>query len=339
MRVVEIRGSFGIENLVETERPEPVPGPGEVAVKVSAASLNFRDLLMVRGHYNPRQPLPLIPLSDGVGEVIGVGRNVRRVQIGDRVAGCFVQDFVVRPGPRDGSHLRRTLGGPIDGMLAEVAVLSAHGVVKVPEHLSDVDAATLPCAGVTAWSALVGQGGMQAGDVVVVQGTGGVSLFALQIAQALGAFVIVTSSSDAKLERALAMGAHEGINYVKTPEWGKEVKRLTDRLGADHIVEVGGGGTLQQSIKAVRRGGHISVIGVLSGGRAEVNVTPILMGNIRLQGVFVGSRTEFQDLNEAVTRHKIEPIVDRVFPFSEAREAFEYFAEGNHFGKVCISFD
>jgi NADPH:quinone reductase-like Zn-dependent oxidoreductase len=338
MRVFEIR-EFGLDKLAVGERPDPEPGPGQVAVKVRAAALNFRDVLMVRGHYNPRLPLPVVPLSDGMGEVIAVGDGVDKWKTGDRVAACFTQGFVSRPVPRDGSYLKNTLGGPLDGMLAEIVVLPADSIVAAPAHLSDEEVATLPCAAVTAWSALFSEGSVRSGDTVVVQGTGGVSIFALQLAKLAGARTIVTSSSDAKLEKAKALGADELINYKTTPDWGKQIKKLTGGIGADHIVEVGGSGTLSQSLRGIRAGGEISVIGVLSGGKGELNITPVLMRNIRLQGIFVGSREDFEALNRAVTQHELKPVIDRTFPFEESREALEYLASGQHFGKVCIRFE
>jgi NADPH:quinone reductase-like Zn-dependent oxidoreductase len=338
MKAFEVRDAFGLDHLLPAERPDPRPGPREVLVRMKAASINYRDVLMVRGEYNPRQKLPLIPLSDGVGEVIAVGEGTMRVKVGDRVAGLFTQGFYARQMLRDPTVFRRTLGGPVDGMLTELAVLSEEGVVLVPEYLSDVEAATLPCAALTAWSAIVSQSELEPGDTVVVQGTGGVSLFALQIARLAGHRVIITSSSDEKLERAKKLGAAGVINYKKTPEWSKEVRAMTMGRGADLVVEVGGAGTIAQSIKAVRPGGQVCVIGVLSGPSSEVSLLPILMTNIRLQGVFVGSRVEFDAMNKALAEHRVRPEIDRVFPFTESRAAFEHFAKGGHFGKVCIKF-
>jgi NADPH:quinone reductase-like Zn-dependent oxidoreductase len=335
MRVFEIQGGFGLDNLRLSERPDPEPGPGQILLKMRSASLNYRDLLMVRGHYNPRQPLPLIPCSDGVGDVIAVGAGVSRVAVGDRVATIFSQTWI--GGPPSAEKLSGTVGGPLDGTLAEQMVLSADGVVPVPDHLADVEAATLPCAALTAWSALVEQGSVAAGDVVVVQGTGGVSIFALQFARLLGARVIVTSSSDAKLERAREMGAWKTVNYAEDPAWGKTVRRLTGGVGADHIVEVGGAGTLEQSLRAVRVGGQVSVIGVLSGISSEINIIPILMQNIRLQGILVGSREGFERMNRAIAAHGLRPVVDRVFSFVDAPDALRHMASGSHFGKICIT--
>jgi len=334
MRAYEIQGSFGLENLKQVERPDPEPGFGQVVLRMKAASLNFRDLLMVRGHYNPRQPLPLIPCSDGVGEVVAVGAGVSRVTVGDRVATIFSQTW--HAGPPTAARLQGTVGGPLDGTLCELMVLDAEGVVRVPDHLSDVEAAALPCAAVTAWSSLVEQGSVGAGDVVLVQGTGGVSIFALQIARILGARVIITSSSEAKLERARAMGAWQTINYVDDPAWGKTARGFTDGVGVDHVVEVGGAGTLEQSLKAVRIGGTVSVIGVLSGVAAEINIIPILMQHLRLQGILVGSRDGFERMNRAFGTHRIKPVIDRIFPFSETPDAFAHMASGQHFGKICI---
>ena len=336
MKVFEIQDGFGLDHLVAAERPQPTPGHGEVLLRMSAASFNYRDILMVQGQYRPRQPLPLIPCSDGVGEVVAVGEGVSRVEPGDRVATIFCQKW--HSGAPDKVKLRSTLGGPLDGTLAEYMVLAEGGVVKVPDHLSDIEAATLPCAALTAWSALVTEGNVGAGDTVLVQGTGGVSLFALQFARARGARVIVTSSSDAKLEAVRKLGSWKEINYVETPEWAQAVKEMTGGVGVDHVVEVGGAGTLQQSLAAVRIGGQISLIGVLSGSSSQLEIGPILMRRIRIQGILVGSREGFESMNRGIAQHEIRPLIDRVFPFDEAREALVYMAAGRHMGKICISF-
>lgn len=333
MRVIEVHGAFGLDNLKVVERPLPAIGPRQVRVKVRAASLNFRDLLMVKGQYNPRQKLPLIPLSDGAGEVVETGTEVTRFKVGDRAAGIFSQTWLGGEPTRE--KLAGTMGGPLDGWLAEEIVLDQDGLVHVPEHLSDEEAACLPCAAVTAWSALT-QGNLEAGDTVLVQGTGGVSLFALQFAKLFGARVIATSSSDEKLARVRQLGADETINYRSVPEWGKQARELTGKLGVDHVVEVGGAGTLEQTLKCVKVGGHISMIGVLTGNAASVSLIPILMQNVRVQGVLVGSRDQFEAMNRAISVHKLKPVVDRVFPFTEARAAFEHMASGAHFGKIVI---
>ncbi|HWW95657.1 MAG TPA: NAD(P)-dependent alcohol dehydrogenase [Vicinamibacteria bacterium] len=334
MKAFELRKTFGLEALTPTERPDPSPGPGQVLLRLRAASLNYRDLLMVQGLYNPKQPLPLIPLSDGVGEVVRLGDGVTRVKEGDRVAGIFAQKWLAGEPTRQ--KLLATLGGPLDGMLADHIVLHEEGMVPVPAHLSDEEAATLPCAAVTAWSALVTQGGLKAGDTLLVLGTGGVSLFALQFARLFGARVIVTSSSDEKLARARQLGASDLINYKATPDWEKKVKELTGGVGADHVLEVGGSGTLPRSLRAVRVGGHISLIGNLTGLTADLNLAPILMQNVRVQGVMVGSRETFETMNRAIGLHKLHPVLDRVFPFAEARAAFEHLAGQGHFGKIGI---
>ncbi len=335
MKCVEVRNSFGIENLAVVERPDPAPGHGEALVRVRATSLNFRDLLTVTGMYNPKQPLPLIPLSDGVGEVVAVGAGVTRVKVGDRVAGIFAQGW--SGGEPAVEKIRATtLGGPLDGMLTELRVLSAEGLVKIPAYLTDEEAATLPCAAVTAWSALIEQGNLKPGETVLVQGTGGVSVFAIQFAKATGARVIVTSSSDEKLERAQALGADDLINYNAVPDWDKKVRELTGGRGVDHVVEVGGAGTLGKAIRAVRFGGHISIIGILSGKSGDFDLIPVLMQNIRLQGVIVGSREMFERMNRVMELHHIRPVVDEVFPMAESQRAFGLMAKGGHFGKIVV---
>jgi NADPH:quinone reductase-like Zn-dependent oxidoreductase len=315
MKVYEIRDHFGLDALTLTERPQPAPGPHEVLVRIKAASLNYRDLMVVKGQYNPKMPLPRIPCSDAAGEVAAIGSDVTRVKVGQRVAAIFMQKWI--DGEVDEAKAKSALGGAIDGLLAEYAVLHEDGLVAVPEHLSFEEAATLPCAGVTAWHGLVTEGHVKRGDSVLVQGTGGVSLFALQFALLKEARVIITSSSDDKLRRARTLGAHDGINYKTTPEWDDKVRELTGGRGVDHVVEVGGAGTLGQSLRAVRMGGQISLIGVLS-GTGQVNPLPILMKNVRVQGIFVGSREMFEAMNSTIARNEMRPIIDRVFPFAEA---------------------
>jgi NADPH:quinone reductase-like Zn-dependent oxidoreductase len=333
MKVYEIKDAFSLGNLCLAERPEPRPCHGQVLVKVRAVSLNYRDLLVVKGVYNPKLPLPLIPFSDGAGEIVAVGEGVTRVRVGDRVAGIFMQQWLA--GEIDDSGARSALGGDLDGMLAELVVLSEEGVVPIPEHLTFEEGATLPCAAVTAWHAVV-ESGVRPGDTVLILGTGGVSLFALQFARLAGARVIATSASDEKIERVKQLGASDGINYRAMPEWDRPVRELTGKTGVDLIVEVGGAGTLPRSLKAVRVGGQISLIGVLSGGAGEVNPLPVVMKKVRLQGIFVGSRAMFEAMNRAIALHRLRPVIDRVFPFAEAREALHYLESGAHFGKVCI---
>ncbi|HZY85782.1 MAG TPA: NAD(P)-dependent alcohol dehydrogenase [Gemmataceae bacterium] len=333
MKVYEIR-AFGLEGLKLAERPQPQPGPFELLLKVRAASLNYRDLMMLKGSYNPKMQMPRVPLSDAAGEVAAVGPGVSRVKVGQRVAGIFMQKWLA--GELTETAARSALAGAIDGVLAEYVVLHESGVVPVPEHLSDEEAATLPCAAVTAWHGLITEGQVTAGDSVLVQGTGGVSLFALQFARLVGARVVITSSSDDKLRRAREMGAAEAINYKATPEWGDRVRELTGGRGVDHVVEVGGAGTLGQSLKAVRTGGRISLIGVLTGGTGQVNPLPVLMKGVRVQGIFVGSRDMFEAMSRAIALHTLRPVVDRVFPFAEAVEAYRYLESAAHFGKIVI---
>jgi NADPH:quinone reductase-like Zn-dependent oxidoreductase len=333
MKVYEIRGGFGLEALQLAERPQPQPGRGEVLLKVRAASLNYRDLLVVKGVYNPKMALPRIPVSDAVGEDVGIGPDVTRVKPGQRVAGLFMPGWL--EGELTDAKGRTALGGSVDGLLAEYAVLPEESVVAVPEHLTDEEAATLPCAAVTAWNGLVHAGGVRPGDTVLVQGTGGVSLFALQFARLAGARVIATSSSDEKLARVKELGASAGINYRTTPEWGEPVRQLTAGRGVDHVIEVGGAGTLAQSLRAVRTAGHIALIGVLS-GYGQVNPLPILMKGVRVSGIYVGSRDLFEAMNRAIALHQLRPVVDRVFPFAQAADAFRHLESGAHFGKVVI---
>ena len=333
MRVFELR-AFGLDALALTERPEPRPRPGQVLVQMRAFSLNYRDLMVVKGVYNPKQRLPLIPLSDGVGKIAAVGEGVTRVKVGDRVAPIFMQQWLCGEITED--KARSSLGAQVDGVLAEQVVLHEDGVVHVPEHLTDEEAATLPCAAVTAWHALMTEGGVKPGDTVLVLGTGGVSLFSLQFARLAGVRVIATSSSNAKLARARQLGASDGINYKENPEWDKTARTLTGGMGVDHVVEVGGAGTLSQSLRAVRMGGRISLIGVLAGGSGQVSPLPILMKNVRVQGIYVGSREMFEAMNRAIALHQVRPVVDRVFAFAEIREALRYMESGAHFGKIAI---
>jgi len=333
MKVCEIQNSFGLDSLHLADRPDPKPGPGQVLLRMKAWSLNYRDLMVIKGQYNPRLKFPLVPLSDGAGTVVEVGAGVTRVKVGDRVAGAFMPGWV--EGKLTDAKAKTALGAGLDGLLAEYAVLPAEGVVPVPQHLSDEESATLPCAAVTAWNALVAAGDIKAGETVLIQGTGGVSLFALQFARLSGAGVIATSSSDAKLARVLQMGASNGINYKTNPDWEKKVLELTGGVGVDHVVEVGGAGTLPRSLRAVRMGGTISLIGVLA-GVGEVNPLPVLMKGVRVQGIFVGSREMFEAMNRAIALHQLKPVVDRVFPFSQAREALKHLESASHFGKIVI---
>lgn len=332
MRAYQLQPGFGFDNLKPVELPSPQAGPRQVLVEMKAWSLNYRDLLITMGAYNPRMKLPIIPLSDGAGVVAAVGPGVTRFKIGDKVAPNFMQRWL--SGRLNDEMGKSALGGAIDGVLAEQVVFSEDGLVRVPEHLTLEEAATLPCAGVTAWNALVESGCIKAGETVLVQGTGGVSLFALQFAKMHGARVVATSSSDAKLQRVKQLGADELINYKTTPEWGRKALELAG--GVDHIVEVGGAGTLGESLRAVRAGGHVALIGVLSGGTQTFNPVSILMKGVRLQGIFVGSREMFEDMNRAIGLHRIKPILDRTFKFTELVAALQYMQSGAHFGKIVL---
>jgi NADPH:quinone reductase-like Zn-dependent oxidoreductase len=325
---------FGIDALKLVDRADPKPGPLQALVRVKAWSLNYRDLMVVKGLYNPKLRFPFTPLSDGAGEVIAVGEGVTRVKPGDRVAGCFMPGWI--EGEATDSKAKTSLGGGQQGMLAEMVALAEDALVKVPPHLSDAEAATLPCAALTAWNALVASRGCSAGETVLIQGTGGVSLFALQFARLHGCRVIATSSSNDKLARAIKLGASDGINYKETPEWEDKVRDLTGGVGVDQVIEVGGAGTLGKSLKAVRMGGVISLIGVLSGA-GQVNPIPILMKSVRVQGIYVGSRAMFEAMNRAIALHQLRPVVDKVFDFAEVPAALRHMESAAHFGKICVA--
>jgi len=335
MRVYELREAKGIDSLLLTERPDPKPGPGQVLVRMRAASLNYRDLVVVTGGYGASLPLPIVPLSDGAGEVVATGEGVTRFQAGDRVAGIFMQRWI--SGEITEEAAASALGGAIDGVLAEFVVFDQEGLVRVPEHLSWEEAACLPCAAVTAWNALFESGHLRPGDTVLTLGTGGVSIFALQLARLAGATVVATTGSDAKAERLRQLGAAEVINYRSTPEWAKAVRAATGGRGVDQVIEVGGAATLEQSLRAVRRGGLISFIGRVA-GPGEFNPNWIFLKSVRVQGIYVGSREMFEAMNRALAAGRLRPVVDRVFAFEEAREALRYLASGAHFGKISIRF-
>ena len=333
MKAYEIR-EFGLEGLDLSDKPVPKPGASQVLIKMHAWSLNYRDLMTITGRYNPRLKLPQVPLSDGAGEIVEIGPGVRNVRVGDKVANTFFEHWT--EGIPTDDKAKTALGAGRDGVLAEYVVLHEDGVIPFPEHLTYVEAATLPCAALTAWNALMCESRIKPGDTILTLGTGGVSVFALQFALLNGARAIITSGSDIKLDRARQMGAWKTINYKQTPDWGRLVRQLTDGRGVDCVIEVGGPGTFNQSIASLRRGGTLILIGVLAQGNG-VNIVPILMNSLRVQGVFVGSRRMFSDMNAAIALHQLRPVVDRTFGFDEIREAFSLMESGGHFGKICIS--
>ncbi len=335
MRVFQIEGDWGFDNLKLGTRPEPKPGPGQVLVRMRASSLNFRDLVVPeRGYGSHTGTLPLVPLSDGVGEVVEVGSGVTRVAVGDRVCPLFFQNWVA--GEPDLARLTGSLGGPIDGTMAELMCLSEQGVSKIPSYLSDEQAASLPCAALTAWSALATCSTTRPGDRVLIQGSGGVALCALQFAKLMGANVTVISSSDEKIEKLKALGADSTINYREFPEWSKPAKELTGGRGFDHIVEVGGEKTLPQSLRCIRPGGVLSMIGILSGSSLATPLGLIITRQVRLQGVTVGHRDGFEAMVRSLEQHRVKPVLDRTFAFEELKEAMAYLKSGAHFGKICI---
>jgi NADPH:quinone reductase-like Zn-dependent oxidoreductase len=318
--------------VLNRERPQPEPGQGEIVVRVRAASLNYRDQGVLRGIYGYTR-FPVIPLSDGAGEVTAVGAGVTEFKVGDRVASTFFQTWTGGRMPVDAS--KNSLGGQLDGMLTEYALLPQRGAVHIPEHLSFEEAATFPCAALTAWNALIENGHIKAGETVAILGTGGVSCFGVQFAKMHGAYVFTTSSSDAKLARAKALGADVLINYKSTPDWDQAILKATGGDGIDHVLEVGGANTLEKSMGMVRPGGSIYVIGTLAGA-GQINPRMINRKGIRLQGIHVGPREMFTAMNRAVGLTKLRPVIDRVFPFEDAKQAYEHQAAGLHFGKIVI---
>jgi NADPH:quinone reductase-like Zn-dependent oxidoreductase len=336
MKAYQFQEQIGIDNLHRVEIPAPKPGPGQVLVRVHAVSLNFKDLFVARGIPPRDARTTLIPISDGAGEVLEIGDGVTRFKKGDRVAAIVAQKWI--EGPLTHGIAQSVLGTAIDGMLAEYVTLDEEGIVPIPAHLTFEEAATLPCAGATAWNALTFEGGVRAGDTVLVQGSGGVSVFALQFAKLLGARVIATSSSDDKLQRLRELGAFAGINYKLAPEWDEEAKRLTGGAGVDRVVEVGGAGTLEKSFNATAQGGTISLVGVLAGLEGTVNPLPVLFKGLRLLGTSVGPRRIFEEMNRAIEQHGLRPVIGKVFPFEQAREALHFLQSGGHFGKIVVQF-
>ncbi|MGH6958399.1 MAG: zinc-dependent alcohol dehydrogenase family protein [Caulobacteraceae bacterium] len=331
MRAMVLDRGVGLEHLKLAERPAPKARPGEVVLRMRACSINYRDLITVTAPGMAR--LPLVPLSDGAGVVEEVGEGVSRVKVGDLVMPSFFPNWLAgRPTPQ----ALPALGGALDGVACEAFAISAEGVTRAPAHFDAVEAATLPCAAVTAWRALMVEGRLMAGETVLVQGTGGVSIFALQFAKLAGARVIVTSSSDEKLERAKALGADETINYRRTPEWAAAARELTGGRGVDHVVEVGGADTFPKSIAAAALGGHIAVIGVLSGFVKDLNVAEIFSRNLKISGITVGSREHVEQMVRAIEVAKLKPVIDRRFPLDRLADALALMKSAGHFGKVAI---
>lgn len=334
MKAFEIR-KFGIDELVMTDREMPEPKPGEVLIRIRAASLNYRDVMVVSGTYNPRMKLPAVPFSDGAGEVAAVGDGVTRWQVGDRVCPIFAQGWHDGETTLENSRTSLGAGSQWDGVLREFGTFSENSLVRIPEHLSFEEASTLPCAAVTAWNALHVSGRLRSGDTVLTLGSGGVSIFALQLAKLAGARVIATTSSDEKAAKLRELGADEVINYRDREDWDAAVLELTGKRGVDHVVEVGGSGTLPRSLNSVRIAGHVALIGALS-GPGEINPISVFMRSIRLQGIFTGSRKMFEDMNRAFESGKLRPVVDRIFDFEQAREALRFMESGSHFGKIVV---
>ncbi|OKP88408.1 NAD(P)-dependent alcohol dehydrogenase [Paenibacillus sp. P32E] len=334
MKAVQLTNGFGFEELTMTELDKPTPGPKEVLIRMRAASLNYRDLVVLGGLMPIEVKFPFIPLSDGAGEIVAIGPGVTRFQVGQRVAGNFQQRFI-GGNPRPGV-LEESLGGPLNGVAAEYVVLHEDGVVPIPDHLTYEEASTLPIAALTAWSMLIEYGGLQAGDTVLLQGTGGVSIFGLQFSLMAGARVIITSSSNDKLERAKALGAWQTINYSEVPDWDKAALELTG--GVDHVLDVGGAATMGKSINALRTGGTVSMVGFLSGLTiAEYDVSSILHKAATVRGSQVGNRDHFEKMNRAIAHHRLHPVIDRVFPLNRIGEALALLAEGKqYFGKIVV---
>ena len=339
MRALNVTAPWGLDAIQVAEMPDPVAGPGQVLVRMKAVSLNYRDLLMVNGMYGRGSAGTkdvITPFSDGCGVIEAVGAGVTRFAAGDRVATLFFQNWT--SGPPNLEKLMSALGFPIPGAGAELQVFGQDGVSKVPEFLTDQQVATLPCAALTAWRGLFEDARLEPGDTVVLQGTGGVSIFGLQFAHAAGLRTVITSSSDEKLARAKALGADHLVNYKTTPAWSGPVREATAGRGADFIMEVGGGGTIQESMKAIRIGGHIAIIGVVAGAGDPFNPAALIGNSAKLQGLSVGSRDMFEAMCRAIELHKIAPVVDKVFPWTEAKAAFSAMAGGEHFGKIVLQF-
>ncbi|GMV29007.1 MAG: NADPH:quinone oxidoreductase [Rhodanobacteraceae bacterium] len=337
MKAYHVHPGQNFDGIVPIERTLPPPGPHEVQVRIRAVALNYRDLMLIRGDYNGGNSAPVVPASDGAGDVIAIGDQVTRFRVGDRVATTFFAAWV--EGRQTPEKSRLSFGGSIDGTLAQEIVISQDALFRVPDHLDYHEAATLTCAGATAWNALFVEGNARPGGSVLLLGTGGVSIWALQLAKAAGLHTVITSSSDAKLERARQLGANTTINYTTTPDWQEEVLRATGGDGVDIVVEVGGAGTLKKSLLATRMGGTVAIVGGVSGWASEIDPFQVIRGARHVTGIYVGSLVMLEDLARFVALHRIRPVVDRVFPFDQARAAYEHLDSGSHFGKVVIAVD
>jgi len=335
MRAWEIISDGGVDGLNLAERPVPDPGPGQVLIKVAASAINYRDLTTIEDPVSRGLPFPTVPNSDAAGTVAAVGGGVERFKVGDRVMSCFFEDWV--DGEISEAAMASALGGARQGVLGEYVCLDQQGVIETPENLDDEQAATLPCAALTAWHALTRPAPVVPGETVLLLGTGGVSVFAQQFCKLFGAETIATSSDNAKLARMKALGARHTINYRDTPEWDQVVKELTNGKGVDRVVEVGGPGTLERSINAVRVGGRIQLIGVLTGGAGQIVPTLLMRKSISLRGIYVGSRAMFAEMNRAIAANGLEPVISERFGFEDAKSAYHRMREATHFGKLVIS--
>jgi NADPH:quinone reductase-like Zn-dependent oxidoreductase len=339
MRALQVTAPWGPDAVQVVGAPDPTPGHGQVLVRMKACSLNYRDFLMIHGMYGRGAASTtdvITPFSDGCGYVEAIGPGVTRFKVGDRVSTLFFQNWI--SGPPNLEKLTSALGFPIPGAGAELQVFSQEGLSKVPDFLTDHQVATLPCAALTAWRGLFVDARLEPADTVVLQGTGGVSIFGLQFARAAGLRTLITSSSDAKLERARALGAHHLVNYKATPAWSKPVREATEGRGADFIMEVGGAGTIQESMKAIRIGGHIAIIGIVAGAGEPFNPTALIGNSAKLQGLSVGSRDMFEAMCRFIDLHRITPVVDKVYPWTEAKTAIAAMGAGEHFGKIVLEF-
>ena len=334
MKAYQITGTDGLSSLRLNDTPDLTPGAGEVLIWIKAVSLNYRDYMNVMGIRGVTGPVPRVPCSDGAGEVVAVGADVTAWKPGDRVVSPFMPSWI--DGGFTQAHAAKALGGAVDGLLREFAVLPAAALLPIPEYLSFEEAATLPCAAVTAWDALMVRGELQRGETVLILGSGGVSVFALQIAKLMGARVLAITSSDDKAKRLLELGANAVHNYKTDPKWDDWAIAQTGGLGVDRVIEIGGPDTLNRSLKATRFGGHIALIGVLTGTSGEVQTVQILRKGIRLDGIYVGSRAMFADMLAAFTKANLKPVIDSVFPFDQAADAFRRIESGQHFGKIVI---